>query len=171
MREFFQGWRRKVGCGFLIIALLFAGGWMRSLTTRDTIAWTFRKSSSGFRLRSANGSVGWQRWTWRQIEDDGWTSDNNFREDNRFGGDFFNVWYQVDNVNENPFKWRQEWAGFDFRSATWIDKFRPELKSSVSVCILPYWSLTLLLTLFSAYLLFWKPRKQKPARTENGDKP
>ena len=33
------------------------------------------------------------------------------------------------------------------------------------------WKAILPLTLLSAYLILWKPRKQKSARTENGDKP
>jgi hypothetical protein len=35
MREFFRGWRRKVGCVTLLIACVFAAGWVRSLRARE----------------------------------------------------------------------------------------------------------------------------------------
>lgn len=35
MREFFKGWKRKLGCATLIMACVFAVGWMRSYTTTD----------------------------------------------------------------------------------------------------------------------------------------
>src|SRR5579863_9508898 len=39
MREFFRGWKRKVGLVVLAIACLFVGGWVRSLSTVDFILW------------------------------------------------------------------------------------------------------------------------------------
>jgi hypothetical protein len=37
MREFFKGWRRKVGIATLFLALVFTGGWVKSATDRDVI--------------------------------------------------------------------------------------------------------------------------------------
>lgn len=35
MREVFKGWRRKVGCVTLVMACVFAAGWLRSLHSRE----------------------------------------------------------------------------------------------------------------------------------------
>jgi hypothetical protein len=40
MREFFRGWRRKIGVGTLVMACVFAAGWMRSLMIRDIIIYS-----------------------------------------------------------------------------------------------------------------------------------
>ena len=37
MREFFHGWRRKAGCGLLLVSLVFMAAWMRSLVVSDHI--------------------------------------------------------------------------------------------------------------------------------------
>lgn len=51
MREFFRGWRRKVGCVALVLACGFATGWMRSYE----YDWF---EISGVRISSCNGSFG-----------------------------------------------------------------------------------------------------------------
>lgn len=38
MRDFLHGWRRKVGCVALMMACVFAAGWMRSRLLEDEIA-------------------------------------------------------------------------------------------------------------------------------------
>ena len=37
MREFFHGWRRKVGCVTSLMALAFTAGWVRSCTSTDFV--------------------------------------------------------------------------------------------------------------------------------------
>jgi hypothetical protein len=37
MREFFRGWRRKVGVLSLVMACLFAAGWVRSMYSNDFV--------------------------------------------------------------------------------------------------------------------------------------
>ena len=37
MREFFNGWRRKVGCVALVMALVLTGEWLRSRVVQDQI--------------------------------------------------------------------------------------------------------------------------------------
>lgn len=37
MREFFKGWKRKLGCVTLVIACVFASVWLRSMTVADHI--------------------------------------------------------------------------------------------------------------------------------------
>ncbi len=38
MREFFGGWRRKVGCVTLVMAVLFTASWVRSYFSHDGVA-------------------------------------------------------------------------------------------------------------------------------------
>lgn len=66
MREFFRGWKRKVGCVTLVFACLFSAGWVRSKTVTDV----FHLDSA--RLLSMDGSLlieegdfafGLPRWT------------------------------------------------------------------------------------------------------------
>jgi hypothetical protein len=37
----------------------------------------------------------------------------------------------------------------------------------MKVCMIPYWSIMLPLTLLSAYLILWKPRKRDSGLTQN----
>lgn len=37
MREFFQGWRRKVGCVVLVVACVLASAWIRSVYVADLV--------------------------------------------------------------------------------------------------------------------------------------
>ena len=37
MGDFFRGWRRKIGLLSLVLALLFMGVWVRSLSVMDVI--------------------------------------------------------------------------------------------------------------------------------------
>lgn len=37
MGKFFKDWRRKVGCGLLLVAMIFLAGWMRSTVVRDYV--------------------------------------------------------------------------------------------------------------------------------------
>ena len=38
MREFFQGWRRKVGVVTLVMACVLTAGWVRSFLIRDILS-------------------------------------------------------------------------------------------------------------------------------------
>lgn len=37
MRDFFESWRRKVGCATLVMACVFAAGWLRSMSIADSL--------------------------------------------------------------------------------------------------------------------------------------
>lgn len=57
MREFFSGWRRKVGCGALVMALVLMGGWIRSRVVQDQIILGANK-----RCHVVVSSRGYLRW-------------------------------------------------------------------------------------------------------------
>ncbi len=69
MWEFFRGWRRKIGVVTLVIAYMFAAGWVRSLFIEDTLVFT--DGSQHQTLSSLYGKVYWDskiEWTF----DPGW---------------------------------------------------------------------------------------------------
>jgi len=104
MRGFFKGWRRKMGCVTLCLALSIVGIWMRSYDQWDSFDYgnTFVDSREGVIQRV-------------------WDARNMI-----FSGG-------IGSEPETIVYWR-----------------------------VPYWSIVLLLTLLSAYLLLVKPRVAKP---------
>ena len=48
MGEFFRGWRRKIGMLTLMLALVFMGGWVRSLVVRDDLMVSTGKESTAY---------------------------------------------------------------------------------------------------------------------------
>jgi hypothetical protein len=51
MREFFRGWKRKAGCVTLLLACVFAAGWVRSQNSIDSFV------ISDFEFVSLNGRI------------------------------------------------------------------------------------------------------------------
>ncbi|MDB5348549.1 MAG: hypothetical protein JWP89_6926 [Schlesneria sp.] len=60
MREFFRGWRQKVGCVTMVVACFVLGLWMRSLRIRDVIDFP-NGPGSCLRLVSENGRFSWDK--------------------------------------------------------------------------------------------------------------
>ena len=60
MREFFRGWRRKVGCVALMMACAKAGLWIRSRFASDRLE--FVTSGRQQQLLSENGAITWAAW-------------------------------------------------------------------------------------------------------------
>lgn len=67
MRDVFRGWRRKVGFFALVLACVFAMGWLRSRTTSDFVRF-FPVDSGGLAVLSESQSVSLQLWTGRRPE-------------------------------------------------------------------------------------------------------
>ena len=59
MREFFKGWRRKVGLAALVMACVVMGAWMRSQFTSDVFCWSIGHESEV--VISGNGALSWWR--------------------------------------------------------------------------------------------------------------
>jgi hypothetical protein len=87
MSAFFHGWRRKLGCITLIVALTFAAPWIRSYQLRDRFA--FWIGTRYHHLYSFQGRIVWDAitpdavvgtWSWntRQIRGDADISEPNF---------------------------------------------------------------------------------------------
>ena len=149
MSDFFKGWRRKIGVVALVLACVFAAGWLRSLTIRDVF--TFKKDKLTIAFRSFEGGLGWQRFTpTSSLASTGWRSDNNFKFS------FSDPWWRFDNIDDDEIDWRWDRGGFSFGAAS---KKNPEfLRRRLELWTIPYWSIVIPLTLLSAYLLLTKPR-------------
>jgi hypothetical protein len=150
MREFFQGWRRKVGVITLLSACVLTVGWMRSETTyvffslngnRDVFSVSSLGGIVNFmrRTRPAGGSIlNWGRGKLTgivpfKVDPDG----RRMQQDHREG-------YDVE--------WRWDWAGCHARAGA-LAGLR------IEDCKIPYLYFIIPLMVTSGYLWFWKPRR------------
>lgn len=133
MHSFFHGWRRKTGFVTLVMALAFVGGWIRSLSVTDS--WQFPVGNRwhvGFVSHGGQFSCGW----------------DNLEEAMSYEWRSFewrkSVAYQFHNIR------------FDFSGGK-----APKCGGGKpSQLMISYWSITLPLTLLSAYLLLVPSTKQ-----------
>jgi hypothetical protein len=73
MREFFRGWRRKVGCVTLLLACMFTTCWVRSLTKWDEVNLdrglghidAVESHAGEIRCLRWHGWVSRRKWTWQ----------------------------------------------------------------------------------------------------------
>ena len=145
MREFFHGWRRKAGVISLVMACLLMAAWVRSLSIHDHFELPIGTSLHYLLSRPSGLAWGTE------------TAVPAINYDAKF------LWIaepMVSSVNTDPFAgmskihWRRDVGGFHF--FTQID----EESIIVQWSVVPYWSLTMPMTLLSAYLILWKPRKR-----------
>ncbi|MDB5345773.1 MAG: hypothetical protein JWP89_4150 [Schlesneria sp.] len=141
MREFFYGWRRKVGCVTLAMGLVLLVGWMRTRVLREGLS--LRCSQQLFySIASHDGTLHLVRASYTPP----------------LTGAPFIKWFSVprpDNgqhITQMPtMRWRWQAAGFGVGHLT-----RPEVV--FTFWIVPYWFPTGILTIVSAWLLLSKPR-------------
>ena len=141
MGEFFEGWRRKIGVVMLLMALVFVGGWVRSLTIQDSFL-CHRDDHSGFFVNSNQGCLSWNRIHELQPEQLRFA-------DRYFTGDAASF----DRFLNNEVNWHWKTCGFEFGETT---QHNSRVRSEFGV--VPYWSIVIPLTLLSAWLLLIKPR-------------
>ena len=142
MREFFNGWKRKLGVVTLLTACAFAAGWVRSLTIGDQST-----------IRMNMNSLFWM------ISNNGWFGCVAVLEPNVGSTtEFFRHW--TDKSSPSPLVM----GPFDGVPYRWNWASSPHF-------ILPYSTLVVPLTLLSAWLLLSKPRPAKrvapPVTTAN----
>ena len=165
MREFFRGWKRKAGVMTLLMALGLMGAWIRSqmyiesgvirLNEDQVLAGCSNRGS--FRLITfqyfgkipSNDAfpIGIAKWERATVI----SNDLTFMEDP--DEIFVPVFFRLNT------KWHSDWQllGFRFVEATLSDGSPVEVKCSAWK--IPYWSVTINLTLLSFWLLVSKPRK------------
>ena len=141
MGTFFLGWRRNLGIVTLVMALMFTGGWIRSLSVDDSI--NFPSGKSTFHtISSDQNDLIWMAWSGPDFVPD------------RFPG-FYESYVPL-HSNNDPFGGNhpeRDWHAFGFRFAE-----SPSDTLAFRVWMVPYWSIVLPLTLLSAWLLLTKSR-------------
>ena len=135
------------------MALLLTVCWERSFIRDDCVFIPYRHSITC--VSSCGGVVSWGRsaqniscipFMWQSIE----VSES---EDPEAHYDPWQCYSDID--------WRRDWAGVSFGAGI---QHGPEGTSwPFAMCVIPYWSLVLPLTLLSAWLILAKPRKAKAA--------
>jgi hypothetical protein len=150
MKEFFHGWRRKTGLVTLVLACLFASLWVRSVSWLDNIP---VRIGTGHVLdfRTFAGGI----YVCHVSDRTGDAVDSYF-----LTGHWIN-WRTAANTEEIGVEdplfmtlMEKSRLGFSFHCGS-------EEPASFSIFILPHYFLTISLTLISAYLILWKPRKPK----------
>jgi hypothetical protein len=123
MREFFGGWRRKVGCVMLVMACVVTISWVRSRIRDESAFVRFYRSAIFFHHENGRFLV------WRDVM-----------------------------VNEGlPFGW-EPGSNIDASHASTKTKAKWVFNSRKVAG--QHWMLVVPLTLLSAYLILWKPRKR-----------
>ncbi|MDB5345769.1 MAG: hypothetical protein JWP89_4146 [Schlesneria sp.] len=140
MREFFSGWRRKVGCVTLVMACGFVGAWIKSRSTVDLIHLNWKRSnvaiiSGGESLRYTVG---------RRFQ---------FLQTATLNGNSVRLIDDERPITGSSLVETHCWPG----AALFVQNSASDTSERFAV---PYWTITLPLTLLSAYLILWKPRKQ-----------
>lgn len=57
MRQFFRGWKRKLGCVTLALACLFLVGWVRSISHIENVTLPFGEGSSAMWASGIDGNL------------------------------------------------------------------------------------------------------------------
>ena len=149
MREFFHGWRRKAGCVLLVLACTLMGMWIRGRFYKEM-----------YELRSDDQSEFEICFTGTAIECE-------YRWETSQTGAFRDLHFAnwITFPNEDPADRQTIFP--ESNSSKW----ELSLGSGDSAygkgngLIIPYSTSVLPLTLLSAYLILWKPRKSSPNTT------
>lgn len=147
MREFFRGWRRKVGCVTLLISCVLMVGWMRSRAKLDTVYIpVFNRLHL---VVSARGELAWLSADWLGYEAWQWQTTDVTTIKAPTGSaaaTFPDIMERLHRGLEDDARMRGEKNGRSPR--LWLISYR---------------SAILALTLLSAYLILWGPRKRTSA--------
>jgi hypothetical protein len=149
MGEYFKPWRRKVGVLTLVLALALMVGWVRSLRITDMVVFPAEKltnnSSVSFNrntLLSATGSVIWVQQHTEYAE-----------EDADFDQESYPVWVTNEPLSFDISLFKRRCCEFG------VSEFNVERNGYRATYMqLPYWSITIPLTLIAAWLLLSKSR-------------
>lgn len=139
MGGFFKGWRRKIGIVTLLMACVFAGGWVRSFHFGDCVLWNSMMFSSHGNLYCVPPqrlTMSWERPEWSVV--------------NVASADIDSSFGQV--------TWQWRLMGFGIGVFTIF-------RTDILVILFPYYSIVIPLTLLSAYLLISRRRPEKPLAT------
>ena len=151
MRDFFGGWRRKIGCLMLVMACVFMIAWMRSLLFLDYISvtgWIVPGEKSSWMFLSSEVGLEWER-RWDEFE-----------SKREIQIEWYSIAHRMNHRTPRSGRYdtdsHWEFCGFQ------TDKSETDGDFSCN-WVVPYWSVVLPLTLLSTWLLLLsKPRQPKP---------
>lgn len=150
MSGYFKPLRRKLGVVTLVVACLFTGGWLRSSSTPDYVRF-FPLLQSGVVVISENQRTMIQVWS-GAIDADRKTESRRKIKTLPSRVEVFGI-----HLNERVTTRAGLGSGFTLL-------FQPEQRMFrlLGEFTIPYWTISLPLTLISAYLLFSRPRRKNP---------
>ncbi len=158
MGDYFKPWRRKIGVMMLLMACVFAAGWVRSLDGVNR----FSMKDQDYRLNwfaSFNGSIFWQRVV--PLDASKWST-----QINEYAVELFDEYassvaeYLFGAIlsNEDQFQWKYRFLGFEI-GETQHDGSMGAVR--VTIWKLSYSWLVIPLTLISCWLFLSKPRRSE----------
>jgi hypothetical protein len=150
MLTFFNSWRRTTGCVLLAMALVSMGGWIRSRHLQDQLI--IAHQNSVHILMSMNGALAWSRSSPSYLTAPIYWSSKRFNK------------AMEDSWDGAEVRWKWQRFGFDFGAGSYTDKssIGGVFTRRVELWQIPYWAITIPLTLLSAYLILWKPNRVPP---------
>ena len=149
MREFFRGWRRKVGVVTLLMACVFMSGWVRSRAISDNLRFIY--ANSRIKIWSSSGYLESTHRSQPEALFSSWSHRLEFRRNY-----FPEIHRPLGIISAND---RWECCGF-FAGATQIYFLDPMIPALLlNGVAMRYWSIVIPLTLISPWLLLRKPRK------------
>jgi hypothetical protein len=170
MRDFFKPWRRKAGCVTLVMACLFAAGWVRSRSFHDTFTHGVVAQKMTYGLTSCPLGISLVKSEWGEREkNDHGVADLTYPDFTDVDTIIIPSWWNCNRIGPNDdfhqgfflfqsIDWRWKFCGIDFGQTH--NHHDPIFRRKY--WLFPYWSIVLPLTLLSAYLLLSKPRPPKP---------
>jgi hypothetical protein len=143
MGGFFKSWRRKTGCVTLLMASMFATGWIRSLFVTDSLQLPSRLSLPKFlpKLVSSSDQSVVICFPARPNDD----------------GRFLPSWI-VDRFSSNSEFFNHNYTDWPWRSCGFAIGKTTE---QVRIFVIPYGSIVVPLTLLSSHLLLIKSRRER----------
>jgi len=146
---YFKPWRRKLGVVTLVMACVFAAGWIRSGDSQDRLATMLTPKCVGMIFSDKSCIAISLAWATDNESDIGWCQKIMLIHFS------YNMGFTIMDSYQNRLgSWP---TGFGF--------FQKEIIDDQYVGFLaPYWSITVSLTLISFWLLRSKPRKSTPKK-------
>ncbi|MBS0201253.1 MAG: hypothetical protein JSS49_00030 [Planctomycetes bacterium] len=145
MREFFKGWRRKVGCLLLVMACVLMGMWIKGKFNREMMEFRFDDHSAVEISFTATVIECEYQWETSRI---GAFRDLPFANWMTFPNKYCSIQSDAIFPAMTNTLWKMSLGNGSSANGKGIR------------LMIPYWFLVLPVTLLSAYLLVWKPRQR-----------
>ena len=150
---FFKPFRRKIGVVTLVLACAFAAGWVRSCLTADFV-W-YPSNTSCYSIESLHGMILLTKGT--PVAP---SSPIQFGSENLWAPPFLKFAVNGKPLPFNPYEkldltWQSDWLFFSVCDG----RIKNNAIAQIEMCIIPYWSIVIPLTLVSAFLLLTYPRR------------